>query len=45
MIHQCVVVAAFLILFALLGALALLAKDEPVPNKAPMPTVAAPATP
>ncbi|WP_340652293.1 hypothetical protein [Phyllobacterium sp.] len=45
MIHQCVMVAAFLILFALLGALALLGKEEPAPNNAPMPAVAAPSTP
>lgn len=42
MIHQCVVVGALLLLFALLGALALFSKDEPVSNRVPPQAVEAP---
>ncbi|TDQ19875.1 hypothetical protein DEV91_12468 [Phyllobacterium brassicacearum] len=42
MIHQCAMIAAFLILFALLGALAYFGQDDPLPSRAPMPAVEAP---
>ncbi|CAN7709781.1 hypothetical protein LJR231_005931 [Phyllobacterium sp. LjRoot231] len=35
MIHQCGVVGALLIFFALLGTLALFSRDDPLPNQAP----------
>jgi hypothetical protein len=44
MIHQCVVIAVFLILFALLGALALFSKDDPLPNRTPPSAVEAPSS-
>lgn len=34
MIHQCVVVGALLIFFALLGTLALFSRDDHLPNQA-----------
>ncbi|MBZ9653500.1 hypothetical protein [Phyllobacterium lublinensis] len=42
MIHQCVMIAAFLILFGLLGAVAYFGQDDPFANLAPMPAVEAP---
>ncbi len=38
MVHQCIVIGALLLLFALLGALSWLSRDDPWPNQ-PVPRV------